>query len=182
MIERLRDGLLTFLDVSQIFCLGIANSFEVVVGMIAHGVSGFYYPSEDIGVLVDILPYHKEGSLYLISVKDLQHAWCDLGNGSVVKGEIDNSPSPGNGRRESECTVRVQALRDMSQGVYHARDEAPRIAASESLSTDTETGILPFHIGIRLSSIASRIGSMIQCPALVSPPKRMIASGEEKWT
>ena len=46
--------------------------------------------------------------------------------------------------------------------------------------TEIETGILPFQIGMRLASSASRIGSMIQWPDLVRPPKRMIASGEEK--
>ena len=42
------------------------------------------------------------------------------------------------------------------------KEEAPRMAASLSLRIDPETGILPFHIGMRFSSIASRIGSMIQ--------------------
>ena len=45
---------------------------------------------------------------------------------------------------------------------YQAKLDAPRIAASLSLRTEIDTGILPFQIGIRLASKASRIGSMIQ--------------------
>ena len=110
--------------------------------------------AEDIRMFVDVLAHHKERSFDSVSIKDLQHTGSYLGYRSIIEGKI-------NSFTRTEHTVRVKILPYIAQ-FYHARDEAPRMAASESLSTEMETGILPFQIGMRFFSIASRIGSMIQ--------------------
>ena len=162
------------MDIGHIGIKVRVPAFEVVIGMIADGMACLKHLRKDIRMLVDILPHHEESSLDIISREDRQDLRRDLRNRAVVESQIYICT-------RTEHAVRVQFLPYISE-FYHARDEAPSMAASLSLRMEIDTGILPFHIGMRFSSNASRIGSMIQCPDLVRPPKRMIASGLEKWT
>lgn len=166
------DRILPLGDIRHVLMERRAPTFEMIIGMIANRVSGLDNLREDIRVFVDILADHEEGSFDMIAVENSEHFRRHFGNGSIVESEINRLP-------RMEDAVRVERLPYVTQ-FYQANEDAPRMAASESLRTEMETGILPFHIGMRLASKASRIGSMIQCPDLVSPPKRMMASGEEK--
>ena len=168
------NSFLTMFNIVEIFMESRLPSFEVVVGVVTNRVSGFKHLRKDIRVLVDILAHHEERRFDIVLGQNIQQSRRHFRYRTVIKGEIDRLS-------RTEHAVRIETLPYVAK-FYHARLEAPKMAASLSLSTEMETGILPFQIGMRLASNASRIGSMIQCPDLVRPPKRMIASGLEKWT
>ena len=90
----------------------------------------------------------------MISIQDLQHLRRNLRYRPIIKSEIHIST-------RAEKPVRVERLHYGFE-YYQANEDAPKIAASLSLRMEMETGIFPFQIGMRFSSIASRIGSMIQ--------------------
>ena len=56
------------------------------------------------------------------------------------------------------------------------------MAASDPLSGEKSTFILPFQMFIRFSSIALTTGARSSSPAWVRPPNRIMASGELKAT
>ena len=122
--------------------------------MITYGMTAIYNQIKDIGMFVNILSYHKERGFDVITGENLKHTRRHFGNRTIVKCKV-------NSLTRTEHPVRVKTLPYIAQ-FYHASEEAPKIAASLSFSTEIDTGILPFHIGIRFSSKASRIGSMIQ--------------------
>ena len=143
-----------FFHVRYIFLHRIVPSLEMIVGVIADGMSGLYYLFEYIRMFVNILSYHKESCLDIIMCQDSQDLRCYLWYRSIIKSKVHIFT-------RAENTVRVKMLYYVLEN-YQANEEAPRIAASESLRIETETGIFPFQIGIKFSSKASRIGSIIQ--------------------
>ncbi len=64
------DCLLTFLHIIHVCPEGRAPAFEVIVGMIADGMTGLDHLGKDFRMLVDILPHHKERGLDLVAGKD----------------------------------------------------------------------------------------------------------------
>ena len=179
-----KESLFPFLHIRYVVLRGIAKALEVIIGMIADAVTCLEHLFEDLGVFVYVLPDHKEGSLDVIARQDLQHPRGHFRDRSVIESQIHRLARTENSVRVKTLTYGFEKFQisNFKFMIYHARLDAPRIAASESLRIEIETGILPFQIGIRFSSNASRIGSMIQWPDLVRPPKRMMASGLEKCT
>lgn len=129
-------------------------SFKMIIRVITDRMTAFDHLLKHLRVLVDVLAYHKERCLHAITLQNLQYLWCYFGNRTVIKGQI-HCPT------RTENTIRVEPMPYISE-FYQANEEAPKIAASLSLRFEMDTGILPFQIGIKFSSIASRIGSMIQ--------------------
>ena len=109
---------------------------------------------EHLRILVDVLANHEERGFHLVTIQYLQHLWCYFGNRTVIKSQI-------HGPTRTKNPIRVEPMPYISE-FYQANEDAPKIAASLSLRFEMDTGILPFQIGIRFSSKASRIGSIIQ--------------------
>src|SRR5690606_10675239 len=64
----------------------------------------------------------------------------------------------------------------------HTKALAPRIAASASSSSLKTSLTLFLKMGNRLRSMCSFVGFKMKSPALITPPKRRMASGEENIT
>ena len=85
------EVLVGLLDVLQILRSGMAKSAQVVEGVIAQAVSVCHDLSEDVGMLADIVAHHEESRPHLIFTKHLKHPGRHLGDGAVVKGQIDST-------------------------------------------------------------------------------------------
>lgn len=82
--------------------------------------------------------------------------------------------------RRHPARLQDQAKRGIGEAYRsQARAEAPRMAASDSLSWEYTSWTLFFQRGRTLSFIERRIGSVRNSLLLARPPKRTMASGEE---
>ena len=126
----------------------------MIIGVVRYRMTSLHHLFEHLGMLVDILADHEERGLHAVVLQNRQNFRRHLRYRPVIEGEI-------NSLTRTEHTVRVKTLEYRFED-YQAKLDAPKMAASESLRTEIETGILPFHIGIRFASKASRIGSIIQ--------------------
>ena len=78
----------------------------MVIGMITDRMTRPNHLLKDLGVFVNILPYHKERSLHLILIENSQHLRRHFGDWSVIESEIDICT-------HTEHAVWVQTLQDI---------------------------------------------------------------------
>lgn len=69
----------------------MAQTADVVEGMVAQSMPTRFDHFEHFGVFADVVTDHKEGGLDAIMVEYIEHPGSYFGNRSVVKGEINGS-------------------------------------------------------------------------------------------
>ena len=82
--------LIRFVHVVEIGGDAVAKSADVVERVVAEAVSSGFDHLKDLGMLPNVVADHEEGGFDAIFVEHVQHPWRDLGNGTVVKREIDS--------------------------------------------------------------------------------------------
>ena len=83
--------LVGLLDILQILRSGMAKSAQVMKGVITQAVSVCHDLLEYVGMLADIVAHHEECRLDFIFPKHLKHPRRHLGDGAVIKGQIDGT-------------------------------------------------------------------------------------------
>ena len=77
-----------FLHVVAIFLDGMAESYDVVVGMVAHLVALGLYTFEEFGILTHVVAHHEEGGLGVELLECLENEWGSLGDWAVVESQV----------------------------------------------------------------------------------------------
>ena len=91
--QRTVDEFVGMEDVEQIAACGNLGALQVIHGVVAHAVSSPLDFFEQLRVACHIVAHAEEGGLDTILVKDIEHPWRDLRDGSVVKCEVDRVPA-----------------------------------------------------------------------------------------
>jgi hypothetical protein len=78
-----------FLHVVAIFLDGMAESYDVVVGMVAHLVALGLYAFEEFGILTHVVAHHEEGGVYAVLTEYIEDKGGSLGDWTVIEGQID---------------------------------------------------------------------------------------------
>ena len=85
----LRYRFLRFLHIRHILLKGVVPSFEMVVSMVAYGVTGSYHLGKNLRMFVYILAHHEERSLHAVLSQYIQHFRRHLRYRTVIESQID---------------------------------------------------------------------------------------------
>ena len=96
--------------IAQVAAACQPESADMVHGVVAYAVSAAHHFLVDLWMLAHVVAHHEEGGLDAVSVQHVEHPGCDLGDGSVVEGEVHRvlvprfmSPEQSAGDREPEA-------------------------------------------------------------------------------
>lgn len=84
-----RDEGSGLLDVAEIIPRPIAQTLDMIKGMIAHTMPPFDDHPKNLGMLADIIANHEESSFHTIAVQDVQDPRRNFGNRSVIKSQVN---------------------------------------------------------------------------------------------
>ena len=84
-----RDEGSGLLNVAEVVARPIAQTLDMIKGMIAHTMSPFDDHPENLGVFADIIAYHEESSLHAIAIQNIKNPRRNLGNRSVVESQVN---------------------------------------------------------------------------------------------